>query len=103
VDVTKEEVLDVLRTVIDPELGIDIVSLGFVYDVFIESSKIKLRMTLSSPGCPLAAYLFSMIEESIKSKFKGHSVEIDLTFDPPWSVDKMTPEAKNKVGWHDES
>ena len=99
---TVEEIKKILRHVIDPEIGIDIVSLGFVYDITVKDKEINILMTLSSPGCPLASYIFSSIEEQIKEKLKDYKVNIDLTFDPPWSPDKMEKWAKEQLGYGDE-
>jgi len=99
---TSKEIREILKKVIDPEIGIDVVSLGFIYDIKVKGNDIKITMTLSSPGCPLASYILSNIEEQIKEKLKDYKVNIDLTFDPPWSPDKMEKWAKEQLGYGDE-
>lgn len=96
---TKEQILKKLEEVLDPELNISIVDLGLVYDIKINKKNIKIVMTLTTIGCPL----ISIIEKEIKSKleelgFEEKNIEIELTFDPPWSMDKMTEKAKAILG-----
>jgi len=97
--ITKKIILNKLEEVLDPELNISIVDLGLIYDVEIKKTKVKILMTLTTIGCPL----ISMIESDIKNKlttlgFKEDDVEIELTFDPPWSIDKMSEKAKALLG-----
>lgn len=90
-----------LSLVIDPETGLDLVSMGLFYRVKIEAGMIKIRMTLTSPGCPLVEVLDSMVRETL-SVFDEidpqHDIIIDLTFDPPWTPDMMSDEAKAELG-----
>ena len=87
-----------LEKVLDPELNVPIVELGLVYKVKVKEDKAKITMTLTSVGCPL----FGLIEETVKEKIKEleeiNNVEIDLTFDPPWTMEKMSEKAKLKLG-----
>jgi metal-sulfur cluster biosynthetic enzyme len=96
----KKKLMDQLKKVPDPELGISIVDLGLVYDVTADKKGIvTVLMTLTTMGCPL----FDMISEPIKKelgKLKGvKNVVVDLTFDPPWNIDKMSKSAKIKLGF----
>ena len=89
-----------LKTIPDPELGISIVDLGLIYGVKIDDSgKVTVTMTLTTIGCPL----FSLMSEPIKSalrELKGVTdVDVDLTFEPPWSPEKMNEEAKIRMGF----
>src|SRR3989338_8893091 len=98
--VTKRKIFDVLKNVPDPELGISIVDLGLVYDAKIDKDgDVQVTMTLTTMGCPL----FELIEGPVRtelSKIKGvKSVTVELTFDPPWSTDKMSEEAKVQLGF----
>jgi len=97
---TKKLVLEKLNKVLDPEIGISIVDLGLIYDVHFRSDQpIIISMTLTTIGCPL----FPVIEQEIKNKMadlglKNSDYQIKLTFDPPWSMDKMSKKAKATLG-----
>lgn len=97
---TAEEVLEVLRQrVVDPELGMNIVDLGLVYDVSIEGDRISVDMTLTTPGCPLAGTLAAQVEEVLRRSFEGYDVDVNLVFDPPWSPERMSEEARRALGF----
>ena len=95
----EDNIWKALKGVIDPELGVSIVDLGLVYDTKIIKNKVKIIMTLTTIGCPL----FSLIETQIKDKIKelGIKVEniiLELTFDPPWSMEKMSKRGRAMLG-----
>lgn len=97
--VNKKTVMVKLSEVLDPEINISIVDLGLIYGVAVEKEKVLITMTLTTIGCPL----ISLIEGDIKNKLaeigiKEENVVIDLTFDPPWSMEKMTERAKAMLG-----
>lgn len=98
--ITKKKILEKLEEVIDPELNISIVDLGLIYKVKIKKdNSIKIIMTLTTIGCPL----FYTIEQEIKNKLKelgiaDEKITVELTFDPPWSLEKMSPKAKALLG-----
>src|SRR5580765_3987853 len=98
-ELTKEDVIEALRQVEDPELGMDIVDLGLLYDVEIDGEKVKVIHSLTSMGCPAGP----MIQEDIHrvaSEVPGvANVEIELTWDPPWTPDKMSDDAKFILGF----
>jgi metal-sulfur cluster biosynthetic enzyme len=94
-----EEVVEALRQVEDPELGMDIVELGLFYGAEVEGERVKVTYTLTSMGCPAGA----MIQEDIE-RFVGEipgvgEVESELTFDPPWTPDRMSDDAKFILGF----
>lgn len=97
-DPQSQKVLKKIAEVMDPELFVSIVELGLVYDVKVVDDVAKISMTLTSLGCPL----FPVIESQIKEKalkVKGvNNVEINLTFDPPWSMDMMSESARANLG-----
>jgi metal-sulfur cluster biosynthetic enzyme len=98
---TETKVRQALAKVIDPELQIDIVSLGLIYNVKIVSGKqVVIRMTLTTPGCPLAPVIDQMVREALFGLVTDtdRDVAIDLTFDPPWIVEMMTEEARLELG-----
>ena len=96
---TQEEVVDALRQVEDPELGMDIVELGLMYDVEVDGPKVHVTYTLTSMGCPVGP----MIQEQIQQVTKGvpgvEEVEAELTWSPPWSPEKMSDDAKFILGF----
>ena len=97
---TKAEVLEVLRQrVIDPELGINVVDLGLIYDVAVDEQRISVDMTLTVPGCPLAGTMLAEAEEALRSAFEGYDIEVNLVFNPPWSPERMSEEAKRALGY----
>ena len=93
----REKVLNVLKSVRDPEIGASIVDLGLIYDVKVENDKVKVLMTLTSIGCPLASFIISEVESKLKQAgFK--EVEVKLTFDPPWTPERMSKQLRKKLG-----
>jgi metal-sulfur cluster biosynthetic enzyme len=95
---TKDEILRVLRNVIDPEIGINIVDLGFIYGVDVEGKNVRVRMTLTNPGCPMHAMFTHEVEDALKATFDDVKVSVELVFDPPWSPERMSKDAKRKLG-----
>lgn len=94
-----EKIVRVLKTVYDPEIPVDIYELGLIYDVFVnEDSDVKVLMTLTTPNCPVAETLPMEVEEKIRSLDEVKSAEVEITFDPPWSQDLMSEEAKLELG-----
>lgn len=94
-----EQIVKVLKSIYDPEIPVDIYELGLIYDVMInEDNDVKILMTLTSPNCPVAESLPQEVEQKIKAIDAVNSAEIELTFDPPWSRDLMSEEAKFELG-----
>jgi len=94
-----QQIVNVLKGIYDPEIPVDIYELGLVYDVMVnEDMDVKILMTLTSPNCPVAESLPQEVEQKIKAIDVVKSVEIELTFDPPWSRDLMSEEAKLELG-----
>ena len=90
-----ENVVKTLKGIYDPEIPVDIYELGLIYDVMInEDNEVKVLMTLTSPNCPVAETLPREVEEKIKKIDTVKSCEVEITFDPPWSKDLMSEEAK---------
>ena len=96
---TKEEVVEALRQVEDPELGMDIVDLGLMYDVEVEGPKVKVIYTLTSMGCPVGPMIDEQINEVTRQVPGVEEVETELTWDPPWSPEKMSDDAKFILGF----
>ena len=95
---TRDEVFEALRQVEDPELGMDIVDLGLLYDAEIEGSKVKVIHSLTSMGCPAGPMIQDDIRSVVSSLPDVEDVEIELTWDPPWTPDKMSEDAKFILG-----
>ncbi len=95
---TTEEVREALRQVEDPELGMDIVDLGLLYDVEVEDGKVKVIHTLTSMGCPVGPMIQEQIHEVVTALPEVNDVEVELTWDPPWTPEKMSEDAKFILG-----
>ena len=96
---TKEEVVEALRQVEDPELGMDIVDLGLMYDVELENGKVKVVHTLTSMGCPVGPMIQQQIDDVVRALPGVDDVEVELTWDPPWTPEKMSDDAKFILGF----
>ena len=95
-----EKIVRVLKTIFDPEIPVDIYELGLIYDVFVnEDYEVKILMTLTTPNCPVAETLPLEVEEKVKSMDSVKNAEVEITFDPPWSKDLMSDEAKLELGF----
>jgi len=96
--ITKDDVLKILKNVIDPEIGMDIVDLGFIYGIDIKDKKVRVRMTLTNPGCPMHSMFVHEVEGALKASLDGVKVEVELVFDPPWTPERMSKDARKKLG-----
>jgi metal-sulfur cluster biosynthetic enzyme len=95
--ITKEHVLDRLKMVMDPELHVDIVSLGLIYKVSVKNKQIKVVMTLTTPGCPLAPLIDKLVRGAIKP-LGEYELDLELVWEPAWTKERMSEEAKLKLG-----
>ncbi|MFP4206204.1 MAG: metal-sulfur cluster assembly factor [Spirochaetaceae bacterium] len=95
---SKGEVLEALKKVIDPEIGLNIVDLGLVYQVEVQDEKAEVEFTLTSPGCPLGGMITNDIQHVVREETGIQDVEPKLVWDPPWSVEFMSEEAKLHLG-----
>ena len=94
-----DKIVGVLKSIFDPEIPVDIYELGLIYDVFVnEDADVKVLMTLTTPNCPVAETLPKEVEEKVKSLDEVKDAEVEITFDPPWSQDLMSEEAKLELG-----
>ena len=94
-----DKIVRVLKTIFDPEIPVDIYELGLIYDVFVnEDFDVKILMTLTTPNCPVAETLPLEVEEKVKSINEVEDAEVEITFDPPWTQDLMSEEAKLELG-----
>ena len=97
--VAREDVVEALHGVEDPELGMDIVELGLMYDVEVDDSKVKILYSLTSMGCPAGQMIQDGIHDAAASVEGVDEVEVELTFDPPWTPDRMSEDAKFILGF----
>jgi FeS assembly SUF system protein len=94
-----EKIVKVLKSIYDPEIPVDIYELGLIYDVFVnEDHNVKILMTLTTPNCPVAETLPVEVEDKVKSLKMVNDAEVEITFDPPWTQDLMSEEAKLELG-----
>ncbi|RRJ94209.1 SUF system Fe-S cluster assembly protein [Flavobacterium macacae] len=94
-----EDIVKVLKTIYDPEIPVDIYELGLIYDVMVNTDyEVKILMTLTSPNCPVAETLPREVEDKVNQLENVKATEVEITFDPPWSKDLMSEEAKLELG-----
>ncbi len=96
--VKEEDVIEVLKSVIDPEIGLDVINLGLVYEIKVNDDTVYIKMTMTTPGCPLASWILADAENKVKQLPEVKDVQIDLVWDPPWSVDRISEEARRLLG-----
>lgn len=95
-----EKIVKVLKSIYDPEIPVDIYELGLIYDVFVnEDNHVKVLMTLTTPNCPVAETLPLEVEDKVRSIEEVSEAKVELTFDPPWTRDLMSEEAKLELGF----
>jgi metal-sulfur cluster biosynthetic enzyme len=96
---TREEIVEALRVVEDPELGMDIVELGLLYEAEVEGPKVHVTYSLTSMGCPVGPMIEQQIREVVEGMEGVADVEMELTWDPPWSPERMSDDAKFILGF----
>jgi metal-sulfur cluster biosynthetic enzyme len=96
---TVEDVTDALRDVIDPELGLDFVELGLIYDIEIDGPAVRITYTLTSPGCPIGPQVSEQMEEFVGELEGVAEVQPVMTFSPPWTPERMSEDAKFALGF----
>lgn len=95
-----EQIIEVIKTIYDPEIPVDIYELGLIYDVLVnEDNDVKILMTLTSPNCPVAETLPVEVEEKVNTVTDVKNTEVEITFDPPWNQSLMSEEAKLELGF----
>ena len=94
-----DEVQDALTNVIDPELGLDFVELGLIYEIEVDGGKVDVTFTLTSPGCPIGPQVSEQIDEFVSELEGVESVQAHMTFNPPWTPDAMSEDAKFALGY----
>ncbi len=96
-----DDIVSALKTVYDPEIPADIYELGLIYKIDIEDDRsVKIEMTLTAPGCPVAGEMPGWVQNAVGAVEGVSDVEVNMTFDPPWTPDRMSEEAQIAVGWY---
>lgn len=96
----EDDVRQALASVEDPEAGMSIVELGLVYSIGTEPGRVQVAMTMTSPACPVAPYLVDEATAAIRAIAPADTdVQVELVWEPPWTPDMMSPEAKTRFGW----
>ncbi len=94
------QIIEIIKTCYDPEIPVNIYELGLIYDIHIDdSNQVHIKMTLTSPGCPVAGTLPGEVQEKVKSIPEIKKVVVEVVWDPPWSPDMMSEEAKLELGF----
>ena len=96
-----DDIIAAIKTVYDPEIPADIYELGLIYKIDIEDDRtVKIDMTLTAPGCPVAGEMPGWVENAVSAVEGVSGVDVNMTFDPPWTPDRMSEEAQIAVGWY---
>lgn len=96
----ENKIVDILKTIYDPEIPVDIYELGLIYEVKIDSEKnVTIEMTLTSPNCPVAETMPKEVEDKVRSHPEVNEAKVNIVFDPPWDKDMMSEEAKLELGF----
>lgn len=96
-----DDIIAALKTVYDPEIPSDIYELGLIYRIDIEDDRtVKIDMTLTAPGCPVAGEMPGWVQNAVSTVEGVSGVEVEMTFDPPWTPDRMSEEAQIACGWY---
>ena len=97
---TEVDVREALKSVEDPEAGMNIVDLGLVYAIEARPGRVRVEMTMTSPACPVGAYLVDEAAAAIRAAAdEATEVQVDLVWEPPWTPERMSPEARGRFGW----
>ena len=96
--VTEKDIRTALKGVKDPELGLDLVVLGLIYDIEIDGEHVDTVMSLTSPMCPVAGQIVEDVQAAIEGVEGGASAEVELTFDPPWTPERISPLIRASLG-----
>ncbi len=99
IEETKKHIFELLKSVMDPEIELNIVDLGLIYNLEVEDNKkVNIEMTLSTPACPLGDAIVINVKETIKQHYPDYEVNVNLVFDPPWNPSLISEEGKAKLG-----
>lgn len=101
IGVLEEEIIETLRTCYDPEIPVDVYELGLIYRIDVnKNADVKIEMTLTSPGCPVAGSLPPEIERKVANVPGVRTAAVEVVWEPPWSMDRMSEEARLELGFY---
>lgn len=95
----REDVLGLLRSVHDPELGVNVVDLGLIYELEVHDGRVELQMTLTAPGCPLGDTIDTEVRSTLQMLPGLRQLDFRIVFEPPWTPERMTPAGMAQLGW----
>nr|MCL4406954.1 metal-sulfur cluster assembly factor [Candidatus Parvarchaeota archaeon]MCL5017808.1 metal-sulfur cluster assembly factor [Candidatus Parvarchaeota archaeon] len=98
VNVKKEDVIKALKECFDPEIPVNVYDLGLVYNIDLNGTEVKIKMTMTSPFCPVTDYLLEDVKNKVEEIAGATKVDVEITFDPPWNQDKISEEGKAQLG-----
>jgi FeS assembly SUF system protein len=93
-----EDIMKALKECYDPEIPVNVWDLGLIYDVAVDGDKVHVKMTLTAPGCPMHSFISQEVKEKLQTVSGVKEATVEVVWDPPWSPDKMSPEAKAQLG-----
>jgi len=96
--VTMEEIVKALKECYDPEIPVNVWDLGLIYDVSVDGDNVHVKMTLTAPGCPMHSFISNEVKEKLRGISGVKEATVEVVWDPPWSPDKMSPQAKSQLG-----
>lgn len=96
VQISKEDVLEALKSIVDPELGLNIVDLGIIYNIEINGNRIVMKMTFTTPKCPFSFVIFKQVRDTLK-RLGFSDIKVNIVFDPPWNPSMINPAVRNKI------
>lgn len=97
--VEREEVLKALKRIYDPEIPVDVVNLGLVYELLVDDGKVMVKMTTTASGCPVGDYLVAQVKLAIERLEGVKEIDVELIYDPPWQESMITEEGRRMLGW----
>ncbi len=95
--VTKEQILEEMKAVEDPEIGMDVVNLGLVYEVNVDGDKVYIKMTMTAPTCPVTPWILSEVQKIVENMPEVEMADVELVWEPPWNPKMMSEEARDAL------
>ena len=97
--VDREAILEALKRVYDPEIPVDVVNLGLIYEVNVDGGRVDVKMTTTAPGCLMGNYIAGQAERVLRKLEGVGEVHVEMVYDPPWSLDRVSEEGRRALGW----